>query len=298
MADLADLFPQFKSHYVPTAAGRIFARTGGSGPPLVLLHGFPQSLALWHAVAPALSRDFSLVLMDLRGYGWSSAPRSQAGAGYSKRVMGEDVIAVMDHLGIAQFALCGHDRGARVGYRLALDHPGRIGKLALLDIVPTIEVWRAIERGTGTAPHWPLLARPEPQPEDGIRLDPDGYFEGLMARWTEGRTLDVFDPRAMAHYRAAWGDPSRIHAFCEDYRAGATLDRAADEADEAAGKTIGCPVLVLASTGYLVAGNDTDPLDLWRRGFAPDAVGRTIDCGHFLAEERPDETSSALKDFL
>ena len=298
MADLADLFPGFSSTYVATDAGRTFVRRGGSGPPLVLLHGFPQNLVIWHAIAADLAQRFTVILMDLRGYGWSSAPRSRAGEHYSKRAMGRDVIGVMDEFGYATFGLAGHDRGGRVGYRLALDHPGRLTKLALLDIIPTVEVWRSIERGSGASPHWPELARPEPEPEQEIVRRPDAYFEGLMRKWTRAKSLEPFDPRALAHYRAGWGDPSRIHAACEDYRAGATLDRADDEADEAARTTIACPVQILASTDYLKAGSEADPLDVWRRGFAPGAVGRTLESGHFLAEERPEEVLSALLDFL
>ncbi len=298
MPDLADLLPGFASRYVPTEAGRVFARIGGSGPPVVLLHGFPETLVMWHRIAPALAKRFTVVAMDLRGYGWSSAPRSHAGEAYTKRAMGQDVIAVMDDLGHAAFAVAGHDRGARVAYRLALDHPGRVSKLALLDIYPTIEVWRKIEAGTEDAPHWPFLAEPEPGPEQEIAKGPDAYFEGLMRKWARGDSLEGFDPRALAHYRAAWGDPSRIHAFCEDYRAGATLDRQADEADEAAGKTIACPVLVLAGTDYLVSSVGETPLDIWRRSFAPQATGETFDAGHFIAEEAPDATLRALDAFL
>ena len=298
MPELAELFPTFASRYFPTGAGRIFGRVGGSGPPLVLLHGFPQTLAMWHRIAPALSQRFTVVALDLRGYGWSSVPGSHGGQGYSKRVMAQDVVEAMDALGAATFALAGHDRGARVGYRLALDQPGRVTKLALLDLVPTVEVWRAIERGAGTAPHWPFLAGPEPQPETEIAKDPERYYTGLMRKWTKGEMLDRFDPRAMAHYRAGWGDPSRIHASCEDYRAGATLDRRADEADEAAGKTIACPVRILASTDYLVDGSQEAPLDVWRRGFAPHAEGIVIDSGHFIAEEPPDAALRALEAVL
>lgn len=298
MPDLADLFPGFASRFLSTEAGRIFARIGGSGPPVVLLHGFPESLVMWHRIAPVLAQSFTVVALDLRGYGWSSAPRSSAGERYSKRAMGQDVLAVMDDLGSATFALVGHDRGARVGYRLALDHPGRITRLALLDIYPTAEVWRKMEAGSGTSPHWRPLAEPEPRPEQAIAKGPDAFFEGLMRKWARGGNLEAFDPRALEHYRAAWGDPSRIHAFCEDYRAGATHDRWADEADEAAGKTIACPVLILAGADYLKSTDGETPLDIWRRTFAPAAVGATLECGHFVAEEAPEATAQALKGFL
>ncbi len=296
--DLADLFPGFQSTNVPTDAGRIFTRSGGSGPPLALLHGFPETMAMWHRLAPALSAAFSVVLIDLRGYGWSSAPGSHGGANYTKRRMGDDVIAVMERFGHTRFALAGHDRGARVGYRLALDHPGRLSALALLDIIPTVEVWRQMEAGSPQAPHWRMLAEAEPKPETEIGKDPDAYFEGLMRKWSGDPNLAAFDPRALAHYRAAWGDPSRIHAMCEDYRAGATLDRAADEADLGAGKTIACPVHVLASAGYLQAQGGETAVNTWRRTFAPQATGTTIETGHFVAEEAPGEAEAALLPFL
>jgi haloacetate dehalogenase len=298
MTDLADLFPGFGSHTASTDAGRLFARTGGSGPPLVLLHGFPETAAMWHRIAPVLAHRFTLILPDLRGYGWSSAPASHGGVGYTKRVMGRDVVALMEGLGFARFAVAGHDRGARVAYRLALDEPGRIAKLALLDIVPTASVWQARQTDPEVAPHWPWLAGPEPEPEEAIKRDPDGYFGGLMSKWTKHRSLAAFDPRALAHYRAAWGDPSRIHAMCEDYRAGATQDVVADREDEAAGKTFDCPALILASSHYLVNRNSTPPVDTWRSGFAPRIENAEIDSGHFMAEESPDATAKALMSFL
>lgn len=298
MPDLADLFPGFASRTVSTEAGRIFARVGGSGPPLALLHGFPQTMAMWHRLAPALAQAFTVVAMDLRGYGWSAAPRSTAGEAYAKRRMADDIVAVMDELGHARFALAGHDRGARVGYRLALDQPGRLTGLALLDIVPTAEVWRQMEAGSPQAPHWRTLAAPEPQPETEIGTDPDAYFEGLMRRWVQGSSLAAFDPRALAHYRAAWGDPSRVHAMCEDYRAGATLDRAADEVDLAAGRTIDCAVHVLASAGYLQNDGGEPALETWRRTFAPRATGIVVGCGHFIAEEAPADAESSLLAFF
>lgn len=297
-----DLFPGFEAHWIDTEAGRIFARAGGSGPPLVLLHGFPQTHAMWHRIAPALARSHRVVAMDLRGYGWSSAPRGDAGhETYSKRAMGRDVVAVMEALGHVRFALAGHDRGARVAYRLALDQPGRVERLALLDILPTFHVWRLIEAAAMPGAHWEFLARPAPGPETEIGRDPLPYFEGLLARWSGSGDLTPFDPRALASYRASCNEPSRIHAFCEDYRAGASLDRAADEADLAAGKTIGCPVFVLASAFYLTRRQEPGAetaLDVWRRTFAPGATGAEVACGHFVAEEAPGATLEALSGFL
>ena len=296
MSDLNDLFPGFDSHWIDTKAGKIFARSHGSGPPLLLLHGFPQTNVMWHRIAPALAQTFSVVLMDLRGYGWSSAPRSRSGEAYSKRAMGEDVVTVMEALGHVRFRAAGHDRGARVAYRLALDHPGRIERLALLDIMPTVEQWKVIRADAGVSAHWPWLARAEPLPENDIARGPDAYFEGLLSVWSKAKSLRAFDARAAAHYRAAWGDPTRIHAFCEDYRAGATLDLAADEADIAAKKIISAPVKIISGTAYLTQAEAL--LTIWRRTFAPGAVGATIDCGHFLAEEAGDATLAELLSFM
>ena len=298
MTDITDLFPGFASHWLDTQAGRIFARGGGEGPPLVLLHGFPQTHAMWHAVAPALAARFTTVVLDLRGYGWSSAPRSEGGAEYAKRRMGEDVVAVMGQLGHVRFAIAGHDRGARVAYRLALDHPGHVAKLALLDIIPTLFVWENIHSGVTPAAHWRFLSEPFPAPETQIGRDPDAYYEGLLAKWSKGQSLSCFDARAMGHYRASWRDPSRIHAMCEDYRAGATIDLAQDQADAAAGRVIACPTLVATGDFYLTKGAKEAPVDVWRRSFAPQAQGVLIDSGHFLAEENPQATAEALLGFL
>lgn len=299
--DAPDLFPGFAAHWVNTSAGRIFARSKGVAKageaPLVLLHGFPQSQMMWHAIAPQLAKTHRVVLMDLRGYGWSSAPASQDGAAYTKRVMADDVIAVMEELGHVRFSLIGHDRGARVAYRLALDHPGRVEKLALLDIIPTSEVWKNIEAGRAPAAHWVFLSQKAPVPEDEIRQGPDVYFSGLMTKWSGAQKLNAFHPAALDAYRAAWGDATRIHAFCEDYRAGARQDRAADEADLAAGKKLQCPVLVLPGNFFLTSGA-TPALDLWRATFAPQAQGEVIASGHFVAEENSAQTLAALQRFF
>ncbi len=295
---MTDLFPGFDSHWIDTEAGRIFARSGGAGPPLVLLHGFPQTHACFHRIAPALAETHTVVCMDLRGYGWSSAPRGDpAHETYSKRAMGRDVVAVMEALGHVRFAVAGHDRGARVGYRLALDQPGRVERLALLDILPTFHVWRQIRAGRFPAAHWAFLSRREPEPEREIGENPLPYFEGLLAKWSRGGSLDAFDPRALAAYRQSCNEPSRIHAFCEDYRAGATVDVEQDEADLATRRTIACPTFLVWSEFYLTRGTDA-PLDVWRGTFAPEIEGGKVACGHFVAEEAPEETLALLRPFL
>lgn len=298
MADRDDLFPGFASHWIDTEAGRIFARSGGSGPPLVLVHGFPQTHAAFHRIAGRLAERFSVVAMDLRGYGWSSVPASDPEhVTYSKRAMARDVISVMGKLGHARFALAGHDRGARVGYRLALDHPGRLTHLVLLDILPTVHVWQQIRAGAHAAAHWDFLSRPAPEPEDAIKSNPLAYFDGLLAKWSRTGDLSGFDPRALASYRASCNEPSRIHAFCEDYRAGKTRDVEQDEADLAAGRHIDCPVQAIWGAYDFVQGKDT-PVDVWRRTFAPQAVGTQVAAAHFVAEEAPSDMLAAMIPFL
>lgn len=297
-ADLADLFPGFESHWISTPEGKIFARSGGKGPPLVLLHGFPQTHVMWHRIAPELAKHFHVILPDLRGYGWSSAPRSEAPHEiYSKREMAKDVIRVVEELGHTQFALAGHDRGGRVAYRLALDHPGRLSKLAVLDIIPTYAMWQRMDaKSAMKVYHWSFLAQPYPMPETMIAKSPSEWLEHTLASWTMAKDLSAFDSRALAHYRAFFNDPSRIHATCEDYRAGAGPDVDADEADCAASRTIDCPVFALWGESGIPA-EGASPLDAWR-ALAPKVTGYGVESGHFLAEENPEATLEALSDFF
>ena len=297
MSDLADLFTGFASHWIDTPAGKIFARSHGSGPPVVLVHGFPQTHVEWHQIAPELAKTHTVIVPDLRGYGWSAAPRSDKGEGYAKRVMGGDIVALMEALGHVRFGYIGHDRGARVGYRLALDHPGRLSKLALLDILPTETMWRTMDaKRAMQVYHWTFLAQPAPMPETLIGKAPTEWLDHTLASWTLAKTLEAFDPRALAHYRAFFNDPARIHACCEDYRAGATIDLAADIADQKAGKKIEVPLLVLwGSKGIPAAG--ATPLDAWTP-WANDLRGHAIESGHFLPEEAPAPTLKALQDFF
>ena len=298
MSDLADLLPGFESHWIPSPEGKIFARSKGQGDPLILLHGFPQNNVMWHRVAPELAKHFHVICIDLRGYGWSSAPRADSShETYSKRAMGEDVLAVMEHFSLVRTAIAGHDRGGRVAYRLALDHPGRITKLAVIDIVPTSAMWDLIEApGSTVATHWKGLSRPAPAPENEIKVNPSAFVDTTLASWTATKTLKSFDPRALAHYRACMGDPSRITAMCEDYRAGATLDRQADDADRNAHKTITVPMMALwGSVGIPSA--SPDPLALWRP-YATQLTGKSLAGGHFLPEENPADTTAALLAFF
>ncbi len=267
----ADLFPGFESRDVAVGEAKLHVRIGGEGPPLALLHGYPQSHAMWRRVAPELARRFTLVIPDLRGYGRSSIPASHNGERYSKRVMGADVAALMTSLGYERFRLAGHDRGARVAYRLSLDHPERIEKLAVLDIVPTGEMWATMDaKRAMQVYHWMFLAQPEPLPETLIARAPREYIEHTLASWTGDASLDSFAD-ALENYRAAFADPQRIHAMCEDYRAGATIDRDADVDDQRAGRKIAAPLLALWGEHGIPA-SGASPLDIWR-GWAENVEG-------------------------
>jgi haloacetate dehalogenase len=298
MPDLADLFPGFFNHQIDTSAGKMFARSGGSGPPLLLLHGYTQTHVLWHRVAPVLATEFTLVIPDLPGYGWSSAPEADSNhAPYDKRSMARVMVEIMDALGHERFCLAGHDRGGRVAYRLALDHAARVERMATLDIVPTFDMWMGMDRNLAMKVwHWPFLAQPAPLPEMLISKAPVDYLEWKMASWTKAKNLSAFYPRALDHYRVAFSDPARIHAHCEDYRAGQAADFINDEADRKAGKTIGCPLLALWRA-HGIPNETGGPLEIWRK-WAPQTTCLPIDSGHFLAEENPGDTARALADFF
>jgi len=297
-ADLADLFPGFESRWIDTATGKIFARVGGKGPPLMLLHGYAQTNVMWHKVAPELARHFTLVVPDLPGYGWSDVPRSTADhSPYTKRAMAAAMVEAMEALGHARFALAGHDRGGRVAYRLALDHPGRLSKLATLDIVPTWHMWHDLDaRLAYRIWHWTFLALPAPGPEEVIGRDAVAFWDWKTAAGTKSKDLSSFDPRALAHYRAFFQDPGRIHATCEDYRAGRTTDLAIDDADRAAGRKIACPMLAIWGAAGIPS-ETKNPLDTWRE-WARDVRGFAIDCGHYLPEENAPATAKALIEFF
>jgi len=298
MSDLADLFPGFGAEWINTSAGRIFARTGGKGPPLLLLHGFSETHVMWHRVAPQLAGHFSLIIADLPGYGWSDMPRSDdAHSPYTKRAMAKVLIEAVEQLGHARFALAGHDRGGRVAYRLALDHPGRLSRLAVLDILPTYDYWERMNRPYALKIwHWAFLAQPHPLPETLIAGDPDFFLKFKMASQTKSKTLDEIDPRALEHYLAPFRDPSRVHAMCEDYRAGAYADYEIDKADHAAGKKITIPMLALWGDAGIATAAAT-PLDTWK-DWATNVTGSPVDSGHFLTEENPDVTARLLKEFF
>jgi len=298
MSDLVDLFPGFASEWINTSLGRIFARIGGKGPPLLLLHGFPETNVMWHRVAPRLADRFTLIVADLPGYGWSDMPESDADhTPYTKRAMARTMVEAMGQLGHVHFALAGHDRGGRVAYRLALDHPGRLSRLAVLDILPTYNYWERMNRLYGLKIyHWTFLAQPHPLPETLISGNGEFFLRFWMANQTKSKNLDTIDKRALAHYLAPFRDPSRVHAMCEDYRAGAYADYEIDKADFEAGKKITIPLLALWGEAGIASAAAT-PLDTWNQ-WATNVSGMPVDSGHFPAEENPDVTAKALREFF
>ena len=295
MAHYADMFEGFTAIDVETPRGRVHARSGGSGPPLLVLHGYPETHLMWHAVAPALAERFTVVAPDLPGYGYSFRPPvTDDHAGHSKRALAADLVAAMDALGHASFAVVGHDRGGRVAYRMALDHPDVVERLAVLDIVPTGEVWAHADATLMLGYwHWAFLAQPAPLPERLISADPSAFW--LTA---ERIGLKPGDPRypdeVVAAYRAQLDDPAFVTAMCEDYRAGATIDREHD----LEGGTIDCPVLSLWGGAGGLPRFYEDPLQPWR-AFVPSITGRAIEgASHFLVEDAPEEVAAELTGFL
>jgi len=286
-------FESFQLSRVDVAEATLRVRHGGSGPPLLLLHGYPETHMMWGKIADDLARDFTVICPDLRGYGESSKPiTTDDHEPYSKRAMARDAVGLMEHFGFSRFDLAGHDRGGRVGYRLALDYPQAIRRLSILDIIPTAEVWkRADKRFALGYFHWSFLAQPQPFPETLIGHDPETFLFGGMLRGGKA----PFAADAYADYLKAIADPAVIHAMCEDYRAGASYDIAADEADR--GKTkIAAPVQILwGARAPLAAWYDV--LAVWRE-WAHDVQGHAIESGHFIPEERPAETLAALRRFF
>jgi haloacetate dehalogenase len=291
------LFEDFEVADVPTPRGQIHARIGGSGPPLLLLHGFPETHLMWHAVAPMLLGQFSLVVADLPGYGQSFRPPvSDDHSAHSKRALAGDLLAAMGELGHATFAMAGHDRGGRVAYRMALDHPASVSRLAVLDIVPTGEIWSRADAAFALGYwHWSFLAQPAPLPEQMILGDSDGFW---ISAQRLGLKADERYPQAVLDaYRNQCADPATVEAICEDYRAGATIDRQLDDADRGR-TTIACPVLALwGAEGALPRFYD-DPLDLWRV-YAPQVTGRAVEhASHFLVEDVPGVVAEELLTFF
>jgi haloacetate dehalogenase len=280
---------------VPTGGATINVRVLGEGPPVLLLHGYPQTHAMWHAVAPRLAERHTVVAADLRGYGDSDKPPGDpAHAAYAKRTMARDQVEMMDALGFTRFAVCGHDRGGRVGHRMALDHPDRVERLAVLDIVPTAHVFATTDQALATAYyHWFFLIQPDGLPERMIGHDPGWYLRETLRRWAAPGF--AFDPAALAEYVRCFSAPEAVHAACEDYRAAASVDLAHDAADP--GARIRCPLLVLWGERGAMH-RIYDVAATWAPRAAGPVTARSLDCGHFLAEEAPEATGAALLGFL
>ncbi len=291
------LFPGFDLRSLPTTTTvDISFSIGGKGPPLLLLHGHPQTHAIWHRVAPELSRRFTLVMADLRGYGDSSKPGGGLDhVNYSKRVMANDMVTLMGALGFDRFHVLAHDRGARVAHRLAADHPRAVRRLAVLDIAPTLAMY---EQTTDTFAraywHWFFLIQPAPLPERLIEADPDAYILDMMGQRSGG--LAPFHPAALAEYRRCLAIPGTAHGLCEDYRASAGIDLDHDRVDRQAGRTLEMPVLALWGQEGVVH-RCFSPLEEWHR-VAHDVRGGPLPCGHYIAEEAPAELLQAVLPFL
>jgi haloacetate dehalogenase len=293
------MWHDFATAEIQTGETSIFVRWHGSGPPILVLHGFPQTHLMWRDVAPLLTRDFTVVCADLRGYGSSGCPPSTPDhAPYAKRAMARDMVIVMKRLGFPRFSVAGHDRGGRVAYRLALDHPRRVERIAILDVLPTKVVWdRADARFALAFWPWSLLAQPEPLPERLLAAAPDAIVDDALGSW--GSPAAVFPPDVRAAYVQALRDPAHVHAICEDYRAAATLDRAHDHADRINGRQIACPLLVLWGRGALTDWytEEGGPLAIWRN-WARQVAGHAVAGGHFFPEEAPLQTAAVLRRFF
>ena len=291
---MSELFPGFTTRHVATAGARIHCEVGGSGPPLLLLHGYPQTHAMWHRIAPRLAERYTVVCSDLRGYGDSSKPDGGAGhVAYSKREMAKDQVEVMQALGFARFKLVGHDRGGRVAHRLCLDHPQAVERVAVLDISPTRLMYAGSDMGFATAYyHWFFLIQPFDLPERLIGSDPVYYLRRKLGGLSSG--LGVFDRRALAEYERCFADPATIHATCEDYRAAASIDLEHDAADAHA--RVQCPLLALWGEKGVVH-RFFDPIADWK-SVARDVRGKALASGHYLAEEVPEATLAELQAFF
>ena len=287
-----EIFDGFGLERIDVGAATLRVRHGGTGPPVLLLHGHPRTHATWHRVAPLLAGGHTVVCPDLRGYGESSKPPvTPDHASYSKRAMAADCLALMRELGHERFAVAGHDRGAYVAFRLAMDHPAAVSHLAVLDGVPIGDALARCDAAFATAWwHWFFLGNPAAEAERIINADPDAWYHSAPPRAQMGEA-------AWADYHRAIHDPATVRAMCEDYRAGISIDREHDDADRAAGRRIACPVLMLWATRDDMERLYGDPVAIWRR-WADDVRGAPIDSGHHMAEEAPDQLAAALSDFL
>jgi len=293
LAPLDSLFPGFRQQRLQTNGAEINLVAGGSGPPLLLAHGFPQCLVMWHKVAPALARDFTVIVPDLRGYGDSSKPPTdEEHAPYSKRAVAQDLVEIMQQLGHRRFMVCAHDRGARVAHRMALDHPDAVQRLMLIDILPTLKLVRETDAEFAmTYWHWFFLSQPAPLPETLLGCNPD-FFMSLLQRYAGPGT---FTPEAVAYYRRTIADQATLHAACEDYRAAATIDLRHDEAD--LDRKIRCPLHTVWGSRNPVY-RKHDVIGVWQERAQQNVTGRPMESGHFVPEELPAEMISEIRTFF
>jgi len=288
------MFEGFATRRILTSGAEIHLRTAGNGFPLLLLHGYPQTHAIWHKIAPALARDFAVVCADLRGYGDSGKPGGGPEA-YSKRRMAQDMVEVMSALGHDRFLLAGHDRGGRVAHRLCLDHADRVILAAVLDIVPTLTLFRAIDQALAMGYyHWFFLSQPAPLPERLIGGDPLFYLHTKFGQWSAAKDMSWLAPAALAEYERCFTSET-IRASCDDYRAAATIDLDDDVAD--ADRRIACPLLVLWGERALMH-RSFDVLATWREKASGSVEGRALPCGHYLPEESADQTLAEFRGFF
>ena len=286
-------FPTFRRLAIEAGGVRFAGVIGGEGPPVLLLHGYPQTHIAWRRIAPALAEHHTVVIPDLPGYG-ASRPHDMAPR-WTKRRVGEAVAALMSHLGHDRFSVVGHDRGARAGYRLALDHPQRVTAFASLTVIPTLDAMTAIDyRAAAQAFHWFLFAQEADLPERLLAADPDAFIDRALDKMTGGR--EVIEASALDAYRMAFRDPTVRHAICEDYRAAMDEDLALDATDRAAGRRMPCPVLVLWPRENAKPGQPT-PIETWR-DWADDVSGTATAGGHLQPEDAPDEVMESLRPFL
>jgi haloacetate dehalogenase len=295
--DLAMFFSGFQLEMIKVAGGSIRLRRGGKGPPLLLLHGNPQTHAMWHKVAPLLAARFSVVCPDLRGYGGSFKPQVTADhAPYAKRQMANDMVDLMTQLGHSRFFIAGHDRGGRVAHRLAIDHPERVLRVAVLDIIPTLEHFERTNMAFALGYyHWFWLAQPHPFPEVLIQASPEAWFIAHTSR--EPKVPGFFDPLALADYMEAVRNPEMIRGMCEDYRAAATIDLEHDRASRAAARKIESPLLVLWGAKAKI-GEWYDPLGIWKEYCSAEVTGGSLNCGHYVAEEAHETVAEHFAKFF
>lgn len=288
------LLPGFEYSTLITHDAQIQVAVKGSGPPLLLLHGYPQNHLAWHRLAPRLSEDYTVVLADLRGYGESRALEPNAAGSYDKSALALDQVQVMQQLGFERFAVVGHDRGARVAYRLALEYPEVVSAMVSLTVVPILDVWGGVSKAFAlNAYHWFFLAQPFDLPERLIGADPAYFLNWTLQRMAQGR--DIYHPLALESYHRAFARPQVLHAMCEDYRAAVGADADADQADRDAGHQVRCPVLVLwQDRPYAPASH---PLTVWQT-WAPDVRGAAIAASHMLPEEAPEAVLEHVSPFL